>query len=87
MKWIGTIEYCNSTVYIKMEILNIIAVTMNFILIIAKQLAVTINKNNTTAVSAASKPHIIRKWNYILFYLYLYSIHRFELVQLDTQWT
>ena len=24
---------------------------------IAKQLAVTINKNNTTAVSAASKPH------------------------------
>ena len=32
---------------------NIIAVTMNFILIIAKQLAVTINKNNTTAVSAA----------------------------------
>ena len=37
--------------------LNIIAVTMNFILIIAKQLAVTINKNNTTAVSAASKPH------------------------------
>ena len=30
---------------------------MNFILIIAKQLAVTINKNNTTAVSAASKPH------------------------------
>ena len=30
---------------------------LNFILIIAKQLAVTINKNNTTAVSAASKPH------------------------------
>ena len=30
---------------------------INFILIIAKQLAVTINKNNTTAVSAASKPH------------------------------
>ena len=29
----------------------------NFILMIAKQLAVTINKNNTTAVSAASKPH------------------------------
>ena len=28
-----------------------------FILMIAKQLAVTINKNNTTAVSAASKPH------------------------------
>ena len=27
------------------------------ILMIAKQLAVTINKNNTTAVSAASKPH------------------------------
>ena len=25
---------------------------------IAKQLAVTINKNNTTAVSAASKPHM-----------------------------
>ena len=24
---------------------------------IAKQLALTINKNNTTAVSAASKPH------------------------------
>ena len=29
----------------------------DFILMIAKQLAVTINKNNTTAVSAASKPH------------------------------
>ena len=28
------------------------------ILMIAKQLAVTINKNNTSAVSAASKPHI-----------------------------
>ena len=42
----------------------------DFILMIAKQLAVTINKNNTTAVSAASKPHsrllksktLISKW-------------------------
>ena len=38
-------------------ILTVIDKIKCFILMIAKQLAVTINKNNTTAVSAASKPH------------------------------